>query len=320
MKQKNKTFLTFAIVTLISAVLFFLACLIPESQLKDENSRTFFIVLGCVFISASVVFWVLFIVGNSKKIVEKHYLRQFNRWLKKFDHLTKTAAVLIHAGEGSHKFSKFGGLPVVPPKFEWPTDNGKPIPFLLQIDFSEINPKGELKIFPQSGLLYAFLEEIVDEDYDLRHIKRILFFDTAENLVTANEPRDLNIKYKEIFVSPYFFKTYPDIQDCDEALDICCARPHGGMDDAYHSLCWETREYHLMGGWPSHVQDGGFMKDCRESEDDNWLLLLQIKSEYSKDGEGDFMWGDSGVIYIYIREKDLIARNFDNIKLDMQCY
>ena len=320
MKEKNKRLLTFAVVTLISAALFFLACLIPESLLKDENSRTFLIVLGCVFAVASAVFWVLFIVGNREKLLKKYYLRQFKIWLKNFDHLAKTAAVLIRADAGSRRFSKFGGLPAVPPDFEWPTDNGKPIPFLLQLDFSEVNPKGELKNFPQSGLLYTFVEEVVGEDYCLSYIKRILFFDTAENLKTADEPQNLQIKYKEIYVAPYFFKTYPDVSDCDEALDICCARPHGGMDDAYHSLCGETTDYHLLGGWPSHVQDGGFMKDCRESDGENWVLLLQIKSEYSKDGEGDFMWGDSGVIYIYIKEKDLIARNFDNIRLDMQCY
>ena len=319
MKEKNKKFLTLAIVTLVSAALFFLACLIPESLLKDENSRTFLILLGSIFAVASAIFWILLFILNREKLLGKHYLRQFKRWLKEFDHLSKTAAVLIHADEGSHKFSKFGGLPAVPPRFEWPTDNGKPVPFLLQLDFSEINPNGELKNFPQSGLLYAFVEEVVDEDFDLRHIKRILFFDTAENLKTADEPQNLQTKYKEIFVAPYFFKTYPDVSDCDEALDICCARPHGGMDDAYHSLCGETRDYHLLGGWPSHVQDGGFMKDCRENDGENWVLLLQIKSEYSKNGEGDFMWGDAGVIYIYIRESDLIARNFDNIKLDMQC-
>ena len=319
MQEKNKRFLTLAIATLISASLFFLACLIPESLLKDGNSRTFLIVLGSCFAVASAVFWVFLIILNRKKLLQKHYLRQFNRWLKKFDHLTKTAAELVWVVADKKKFSKFGGLPVVPPEFEWPTDNGKPIPFLLQLDFSEVNPKGELKNFPSAGLMYVFVEETVNKESETEHIKKILFFDKEEYLFDAEEPYNLQKKYKEIYVAPNFIKTYPDTIDCDEALDICCARPHGGMDDAYYSLCCENMDCHLVGGWPSHVQDGGFIKDCRESEDENWVLLLQIKSEYTLDYDDEFLWGDGGVIYIYIKEKDLIARNFDNIKLDMQC-
>ena len=319
MKDKNKSLLTLAIVTLISAVIFFLACLIPESLLKDGNSRTFLVILGCIFIAASVVFWILLFIANRQTLLAKHNIRQFNRWLKEFEYLTKTAAELVGVAGDRKNFSKFGGLPVVPPDFEWPTENGKPIPFLLQLDFSEINPKGELKNFPTAGLMYVFVEEVVNKEFEIEHIRKILFFDKEEYLFDAEEPYKLQKKYKEIYVAPNFIKTYPDIEDCDEALDISCARPHGGMDDAYFVLCGENSECHLVGGWPSHVQYGGFMKACRESEDENWVLLLQIKSEYTLHYEDEFLWGDGGVIYIYIRENDLIARNFDNIKLDMQC-
>ena len=319
MKEKIKTHRALAIATLIGAVLFFLACLIPESELKEGASRIPFLILGSIFAVASVVFWVLLFFANRQKLLEKHNMRQFNRWLKEFEHLTKTAAELVRVVGDKKKFSKFGGLPVVPPDFEWPTENGKPIPFLLQLDFSEINQNGNLKNFPISGLMYVFVDEFVNEEFEIEHTKKILFFDNAEVLFCADKPINLQITFDEIFVVPDFIKTYPDTDDCDEAFDIYCARPHGGMDDGYDSICWENMERHLVGGWPSHVQNGGFMKDCRENEDDNWVLLLQIKSEYSKDDD-NFMWGDNGVIYIYIREKDLITRNFDNIKLDMQCY
>ncbi|UDQ99492.1 DUF1963 domain-containing protein [Lentisphaerota bacterium WC36G] len=31
-------------------------------------------------------------------------------------------------------------------------------------------------------------------------------------------------------------------------------------------------------------------------------------------------WGDSGMIYFWIRKQDLKARNFENVWLHLQCY
>ena len=280
--------------------------------------------VGGIVAVAAVICWILFGL-EMKKIkdrqrVERQWEEEFAEWLKHFEPLTKIGAELVRTESDGEKFSKFGGLPVVTSDFKWPTDNGKPIPFLLQLDFSEINPTGNLINFPTSGLMYVFVYEFVNEEYEIEHIKKVLFFDNAEVLFRADKPKNLPTTFNEIYVAPKFIKTYPDVFDCDEAFEMYCARPQGGMDDDYDALCNGKTECHLVGGWPSHLQNGGFMKECREDEGDNWVLLLQIKSEYVKDGEDNFMWGDNGVIYIYIREKDLIARNFDNIKLEMQCY
>lgn len=282
------------------------------------------LMIGGACAIAAVAFWIAFGVWlkkmQDKQREERQLEEEFVGWMKQFEPLTRIAAELAHAKPGSEKFSKFGGLPVVPTEFEWPTYQGRPIPFVLQLDFSEINPNGILKNFPTSGLMYLFIEETINEEREMGLIRKILFFDHGETLVCANEPQGLQTKYKEIFVASYYIKTYPDVEDCDEAFHLYCERPHGGMDDAYNGLCWENAKRHLVGGWPSQLQGGGFMKDCMRNEDGNWMLLLQIRSDYSTNGDGDFMWGDAGIVYVYIRETDLIARNFDNVKIDMQCY
>ncbi len=245
---------------------------------------------------------------------QRRIAKKFPKWLQQFEHLTKTAAKLVRADANNQKFSKFGGLPKVPANFKWPICDNEPVPFLLQLDFAEINANGELKHFPTAGLMYVFVEEDATEDYN--NLK-ILFLEQAATLAIANQPQNLSTVFKEIYVAPEFIKTYPAVEDCAAAAQICESEPHNGLSDEYDALCWKNMDSHMVGGWASYVQEGWFMPEQDDATD--WVLLCQIASEISADGEGDFMWGDAGTIYLYIRKKDLIARNFNNVKLDMQC-
>ena len=317
MKKIDKNVAKIAITITVVAALFFALSLIPEDAFDGAMVlRGFAILLGSVFAIVSVVFWIKYGIAlrklHAEKVEKQRVLQEFDKWLENFDHLTKTAAELLRIDGDKKGFSKFGGLPVVPQNFKWPTHNGNAIPFLLQLDFSEINREGRLANFPVSGLLYLFVQEVFEPEFD--YLPKILFYDKTNDLSRAEEPNNLQMKYAEFFVAPYLFKTYPDALDCDEAFEIYCARPYGGMDDGYDALTQENLESHLVGGWPSHLQGAGYIKDLKEGENDRWTLLLQIKSERA------FTWGDNGLIYIYIREKDLANKNFDNIKLDMQCY
>jgi uncharacterized protein YwqG len=46
-----------------------------------------------------------------------------------------------------------------------------------------------------------------------------------------------------------------------------------------------------------------------------WKLLFQLDS----DSVGDFMWGDGGMLYYWIRQSDLVNRNFEKHWMTMQC-
>ena len=129
---------------------------------------------------------------------------QFNKWLTKFEPFTKSGAILTETKQ--KVFSKFGGLPLVPKEFVWPTWKNRALPFLMQIDFTEINADGKLIDFPTSGLLYLFADsdeinaptfENGEDEYVQDRTFKILFFDNCGNLSTPTKPNTLDIVYKE---------------------------------------------------------------------------------------------------------------------------
>lgn len=306
----------FAIVTTVIAVLFLALQFIPKTAFEGAWIFPYIAWVGGVlsaFISA--VFWIHFSRELKKieveKLKEMERAEKFSEWLKNFEPFAKIAAELVPADEGNVKFSKFGGLPVVPDGFVWPTHEGEPIPFLLQLDFSEINADRRITNFPKSGIMYVFVDEFAGDDgWEMK--AKILFFESSTNLTPARKPHDLDTVFKEVYVENNFVKTYPDKNDLDEAFEIYSQALESGMDDRYDELCEKNKERHLVGGWPSYIQEGGFLKKCRESENDGWVLLLQINSQ------DDYLW--DGAIHICIREKDLAVKNFDNIKLERHGY
>ena len=68
-------------------------------------------------------------------------------------------------------------------------------------------------------------------------------------------------------------------------------------------------EGHRIGGYAYFTQD-----DPRRPEDP-MLLLLQLDSDETM----DLMWGDMGVGHFFIREKDLLARDFSKVLYDWDC-
>lgn len=265
-------------------------------------------------------------VKNSSGASEerKYTDEQLKLWLTNFEQFTKTAIKLERTDYKT--FTKFGGMPVVPHGFIWPTFNGKPIPFLLQIDFAEINGEGKLQNFPQTGVMYVFVDsdkvnyvdkDINDDDWTYKQGEtyKILYFNEYADLDIAEKPNDLKITYDEFYVTPQTVKTYPDTDDCDEANEIYKNCPVDGMEDGYEMTRYENSG-HRIGGWADYVQGGGLIYTYKRSKNDNWMLLMQIESE---EGDDNFMWGDVGTLYFFVNEKDLAERNFDNVRLEMQC-
>lgn len=306
----------FAIATTVITALFLVLQFIPKNAFDAAWVFPYIAWVGGILSAIiSAVFWIHYSWElkkiDAQKLKEWERAEEFTKWLKNFEPFAKIAAKLVPAAEGNERFSKFGGLPVVPDSFKWPTYDGEPIPFLLQLDFSEINADGSITNFPNSGMMYVFVDEFVGDD-GWKQKTKILFFERSAHLTRARQPHDLETVFNEVYVEPSFVKTYPDKHDCDEAFEIYRQGAESGMDDRYDDLNEKNRECHLVGGWPSYIQDGGFVNECRESKNDTWVLLLQIKSEQ------DYMW--DGAIHICISEKDLAVKNFDNIKLERHGY
>lgn len=252
--------------------------------------------------------------------------KEFREWLTVFEPYTKTAKKINVTTDKT--FSKFGGMPDVPKNFIWPMRGDVCLPFLLQIDFAEINGDGALADFPQNGKIYLFVDsddvndpefEDGEDPYAEGKTFKILYFDGADGLIPAQKPDALVWVYKEFNVSAETVKTYPDTDDCEEAFDLYCDRPVGGMDDDYDYMQGENMDSTIIGGWASYIQGSSLPVSDKTDNNDEWVLLMQITSYFDKSWDDCMLWGDSGNLYMFIHKTDLQARNFNNVKFDMQC-
>lgn len=69
-----------------------------------------------------------------------------------------------------------------------------------------------------------------------------------------------------------------------------------------------------------YAGDASGYKDPRRKElerrVDDWTLLLQIDS----DKNAKMMWGDAGMLYVWIRREHLAAKSFDKAWTILQCF
>lgn len=99
----------------------------------------------------------------------------------------------------------------------------------------------------------------------------------------------------------------------------------------------ESDSCHQIGGYSNNIQgdmqleaqlvmnglncgDGSGYSDPRakvlEASRDDWQLLLQLDSDEER---GQFMWGDCGRLYFWIRKQDLAKADFSHVWMSLQC-
>ncbi|GHV58728.1 hypothetical protein FACS1894182_11680 [Bacteroidia bacterium] len=183
---------------------------------------------------------------------------KINAWAKKTIHLVYN--------ENRDSFSKIGILPIVPPEFEWPVWNGKSLSFLMQLKFSEINPKGELPDFPTSGLMYVFYDQKQStwgSDLQDKGSWRILFYPETDNLKTIYRyPKDVKVRYGEEFLSPKIIKTIPAI-DSDEIDTLNLDDKQWDWYCEYVDEPFDDLPAHQLGGYQSPIQGNDMDLECQ---------------------------------------------------------
>ena len=97
------------------------------------------------------------------------------------------------------------------------------------------------------------------------------------------------------------------------------------------------RPLHQVGGFPEPVQGDSMEEECQlvsggvycgdsdgydsaraeelRKQENDWKLLLQ----FDTDDDLDVMWGDSGTLYFWIRERDARAGDFSKVWFVLQC-
>lgn len=188
--------------------------------------------------------------------------------------------------------SKLGGNPNLPDSIAWPvTPQGMPLDFLAQIYCPDL--PGGLGL-PDTGTLFFFYdaEEMPweGEGEEKRHRAVIYTLESLPETVRNSGGRP---PFGEVFLTFELLETFPPDDDSFEEND--------DKDTV------ERDAHHQMLGYPVYIQD----EDMASGK----ILLLQLDT----DDDTGWMWGDMGMIYFWIAPQELDARNFDDVRLILEC-
>lgn len=253
--------------------------------------------------------------------------------------------------------SRVGGRPHLPADFSWPVwspagaaddsvspAGARPLDYLLQIRLAEL-PRTPANPLPETGTLTFFFDRArqpMGESPAHAAAHRVVYTPEETPLVPVARPGgttaapECSLVFRNTLTLPGAgtpaFAALVEAEldaheqeryfDFEEALAM-----HGSMDD-------EGPHHHLL-GYSENV--GGDMRllaqlvangvDCSggvefaaldhaalEAGVDDWTLLLQLDS----DDEAELEWGDTGMLYFWIRQEDLAARSFERCWVGVQ--
>ena len=248
---------------------------------------------------------------------------------------------------------KLGGKPYLPADFEWPTfksaDDGitRPLSFFCQINLAQVKPYDKDNVLPGRGMLYIFYECASSAwgfDPADNGAARVFYFENTDGFVPLDLPDALEEEYTipEIAVEFELQKSYPSFEEFENYSDLDC--DWDDYDDELEKLGVDAdrdAENHKLLGYADTIQ-GEMLTECErvsrglycgdaesyentpdevkadiEKHAGDWTLLLQL-STVTK-GDFEWMFGDCGMLYFYIRKDDLAARKFDKIHFSLQC-
>lgn len=275
---------------------------------------------------------------------------------EKLESMRQSSIALNIAGDEEYKTAgtRFGGSPDVPQDFVWPRFAGQgldgrqrelPLAFVAQINCEDIAPFDTEHKLPDHGLL-SFFYEMESEPWGYspsdKGSARVYWFEDTAGLAEAVFPADLDEEFRLPMMKitagaesslpcwDDFLKKYPEETD-DEAFDAAVEEMAGEeRDDASRLLGWPEVIQHSMYEECDLVTKGYYLgnpegyarvpaKDRAEAESaiDRWQLLFQLDVVESDDF--CLMFGDCGLLYIFITKEDLAARNFSNVWAVIQC-
>ena len=217
-----------------------------------------------------------------------------------------------------------------------PAAEATPVPFLAQINLADIAKVGCDLPLPETGLLLFFYEQ-AEDGYAASETTgaRVVFVPEgteterpstapvkpAPTSVLEFEPGETlpNVQYVEEYVPAYESANFGDVSESSDGES---------EQDNYPGSAF--------GGWPSPIQGTmelecelyangmkGHPKDYEEAKArgldkkaKEWRLLMQLTSDDTPELE----WGDTGMVYVLCRKKDVAERRFDRCCFISQFY
>ncbi|MFK8102614.1 MAG: YwqG family protein [Saprospiraceae bacterium] len=264
----------------------------------------------------------------------------------------KPAIRLRTKGEACPKIggTKLGGCPDLPTRINWAKNekDGQYFSFLGQINLKETKAFDQLNLLPSKGMLYFFY------NLDSGDEGSVIFSVKEEDLKKGVPPTEFTEKKKTFWQKIFNKKISPRILkestvELEPAYDFpgwdalrleriyqasqTDIKPIDAFDEAIFDAKYEdgesetTSNHHLLGPYQG-IQHESYelnfvsIKDFQQvtlAEIDQaleWKLLLQIDS----DDLLELSIGDWGRVYFFILAEDLKNLNFDNIRIQADCY
>lgn len=192
--------------------------------------------------------------------------------------------------------SKLGGRPDLPPGEPWPSRDGRPLSFVVQVDLATADTGG---VLPPDGLLSFFYDAVeqpwgFEEGDDAGTVVRWTPPGTAlERREFPDDLDELEARFDEMRVELTPATPAEDDDDVEEDDEV--------DDDEDEPLV------HRLLGAPDEIQ---------EELDDAGTLLFQVDSD---DGAA-MMWGDGGRLYVFLPPDALARRDWTAAHTVLQCH
>lgn len=248
--------------------------------------------------------------------------------------LQALAQPCVRISTGGAGNSRLGGAPDL--TTPWPRYGGRPLSCVAQLDLAELRAAGGPEWLPDDGRLMFF--------YELKHGSWGLETKDAGSSAViyevgdpkpAAEPNDLDedakfpaypVKFSPATSLPSEERLQLDWRKMTKAEDLA-------VEAAIEAL-QPPEPVHQVAGFPRPVQADEMEEQCqgvmwglnledadskteeRVSSTAEWRLLLQVDT----DNDAGMMWGDTGMLYFWIREQDARARDFSKVWMILQCY
>ena len=249
--------------------------------------------------------------------------------------LEALAQPCLRVHKGGPGNSRLGGIPDL--ATPWPRYEGRPLGCVAQLDLEEMKAAGGPDWLPATGRLIFF--------YELEHGSwgiegkdagsAIVIYETgdqAQAIVAGDLPEDARFpSYPVRFTAA---TSLPSESRLEVDWKRLTKAEHLAVEAAVEAL-QPPGPVHQVGGYPQSVQGDDMEVQCQSvteglylgdrggsktsermsSSAADWRLLLQLDT----DNDAGMMWGDTGVLYFWIREQDARAKDFSRVWMILQC-
>jgi uncharacterized protein YwqG len=216
--------------------------------------------------------------------------------------------------------SRFGGTPLAPPDWQWPTFEDEPLLFVGQINCAELRGLPGADLLPASGLFAFFSDYDALQGSDPFADGGVYHWPDVDRLVPAKAHLDPIEVFLTCALTPRPILELP--HPFSHAVGELSLSEE--QDKSYRDVWWAIRDHGFphdcvgyasfskLLGWPDLVQN-----DLSRFEwADDTRLLLQVDCYCN--GEDSHSWGPGGSLYYVLPERDLRARCYERCEFEGQ--